>query len=81
MYALTTSGGILRLADNAFIPADITNSDYTMYLQWLNESTVVDPAAPIAEVVSVDAELLNAAFPANVDLMEPETATIDITAE
>jgi len=81
MYALTTSGGILRLADNAFIPADITNSDYTMYLQWLNESTVVDLAAPIAEVVSVDAELLNAAFPANVDLMEPETATIDITAE
>jgi hypothetical protein len=36
-YQLTTTGSILRLADNAFIPPDPANTDYAAYLEWLSE--------------------------------------------
>ncbi|MCA6395481.1 MAG: hypothetical protein IM606_09855 [Cytophagales bacterium] len=35
MYKLTTSSSIIRLSDNAFIPADVGNSDYQAYLSWV----------------------------------------------
>jgi len=43
MYQLTDSSSILRLEDNALIPADETNSDYTIYLQWVEEGNEPKP--------------------------------------
>ena len=36
MYQLTSRDTILRLADNAFIPAAPGNRDYQEYLQWID---------------------------------------------
>lgn len=35
MYQLTETTTILRLADNAYIPAEPTNIDYQEYLNWV----------------------------------------------
>jgi hypothetical protein len=35
---------ICRLADNTFIPFDPDNSDYQIYLKWLEEGNVPEPA-------------------------------------
>jgi len=45
IYDSTT---ILRLTDNAFIPADPANTDYQAYLTWLGEGNVPEPADPLA---------------------------------
>jgi hypothetical protein len=34
---------ILRVADKAFIPFDIANTDYQAYLQWLSEGNTPLP--------------------------------------
>ena len=44
MYQLTTSDTILRLADNAFIPAAPGNRDYREYLEWLDAGNTPEPA-------------------------------------
>ena len=44
IYQLTSTDAILRLADGAFIPADKCNSDYTIYLQWLEDGSTPEPA-------------------------------------
>jgi hypothetical protein len=36
--------GVLRLADNAFIPFDTGNTDYQAYLAWLAEGNEPLPA-------------------------------------
>ena len=41
IYDSTT---ILRLTDNAFIPADPANTDYQAYLTWLGEGNTPEPA-------------------------------------
>lgn len=47
MYKLTLSTSILRIEDNAFIPADPDNSDYQKYLAWVAEGNTPDPADPV----------------------------------
>jgi hypothetical protein len=42
-YQLTTGNTILRLADNAFIPAAPGNRDYREYLDWLSEGNTPLP--------------------------------------
>lgn len=44
MYQLTSSDTILRLSDNAFIPAAPGNRDYREYLEWLEEGNTPLPA-------------------------------------
>jgi hypothetical protein len=35
---------ILRINDNAFVPADPANTDYQAYLKWLEEGNQPEPA-------------------------------------
>ena len=45
MYKLNqNSTSITRLADGASIPADMGNTDYASYLQWLSEGNTPEPA-------------------------------------
>jgi hypothetical protein len=48
MYKRTNSETIIRLKDNASIPADPANSDYQEYLRW-SEKNKPEPADPIPE--------------------------------
>ena len=49
MYQLTTGDTIIRLADNAFIPPDPTNTDYQQYFLWLEEGNTPLPPDPTPE--------------------------------
>jgi hypothetical protein len=44
MYQLTSGDTILRLTDNAFIPAAPGNRDYREYLDWLEAGNTPEPA-------------------------------------
>jgi hypothetical protein len=48
MYRINKSlgieNGVVRLSDNAFIPADPANTDYQEYLKWLAEGNTPLPA-------------------------------------
>ena len=44
MYKLINSTSILRLSDNAYIPADPANSDYANYLAWCAAGNIPQPA-------------------------------------
>ena len=46
MYQLTASTNILRLADNAFIPAEPTNIEYQEYLDWVAAGNTPEPYVP-----------------------------------
>jgi len=45
-YQLTSGDSIVRLTDNAFIPADPGNRDYREYLEWLDAGNTPEPAPP-----------------------------------
>lgn len=42
-YQLTQDNTIFRLEDGAFIPSDLSNSDYVIYLNWLEEGNTPLP--------------------------------------
>ena len=48
MYKLAEPVGVIRLADNAFIPQDPANTDYAAYLAWVEAGNTPEPA-PIPE--------------------------------
>jgi hypothetical protein len=45
VYQLTLSSSILRLADNALIPNDLTNRDWQVYQEWLLEGNIPQPVS------------------------------------
>lgn len=51
MYKQTNTTSIIRLSDNAFIPADPANTDFAAYQQWLSEGNTPEPAEPPSPIV------------------------------
>lgn len=55
-YQLTKDGGVIRLSDGAYIPADPTNRDYAEYLAWLGDDNeplpAPDPDIPVPHQVT-----------------------------
>ena len=66
-YQLTTGDTILRLTDNAFIPPDLANTDYAVYLEWVEAGNtpepapIVEPAAPLTTEQKLEAAGLTVA--------------------
>ena len=66
-YQLTTGYTILRLTDNAFIPPDLANTDYAVYLEWVEAGNtpepapIVEPAAPLTTEQKLEAAGLTVA--------------------
>lgn len=49
-YKLTKGAEILRLSDNAYIPADPANVDYATYLKWVAEGNTPVTAETLPEI-------------------------------
>lgn len=49
-YKLTTGISIIRILDNAYIPADPANRDYQEYLSWVKEGNTPEHAQTPDEI-------------------------------
>jgi hypothetical protein len=54
MYKLIDEKSVLRTVDNAVIPLDENNSDYTQYLVWVAEGNIAEivEGVPVQEAPS-----------------------------
>lgn len=50
MYKLTNQTAIIRVSDNAYIPADEGNSDYINYINWLELGNIPKPSDADKEI-------------------------------
>ncbi len=48
-YISNLVNGVVRIADNAFIPFDPANTDYQEYLKWLDEGNQPLPSDSVAD--------------------------------
>jgi len=46
MYKVMRKGGVKRLEDGAFIPADLRNKDWRAYQEWLKKGNNPEPPDP-----------------------------------
>ncbi len=51
MYKIVNDFVVVRLSDNAFIPADPANTDYAAFLRWLDEGNTPEPADPPPPII------------------------------
>ena len=93
MYQLTNGETIIRLKDNACIPADPRNSDYAAYLEWIKEGNTPEPVpVPTTEELAaiskatakkIQEDTLKAGCPTSlrfrVDCMDNNVADFDKT--
>lgn len=60
MYKLTNTTSIVRIEDNAIIPADLNNADFQEYQNWISKGNTPLPKdpdpAPDPKIVGVDFE-------------------------
>ena len=68
MYKLTDNNNILRISDNASIPADTANRDYAEYLEWVEEGNT--PEAADVPPEPTYKELRAAEYPSIVDQLD-----------
>ncbi len=53
MYQYTESDTIIkRLTDNAYIPCNLENPDYRLFLLWLDEGNIPTPAPVVAPEIA-----------------------------
>jgi len=76
MYQLTASTNILRLADNAFIPAESTNIDYQEYLAWVSAGNTPEPYVPPVVATPTDWDGFNQAILSNTEFNQVYAAVM-----
>lgn len=61
MYKMTSSDGVIRSSDGAFIPANPENADYQAYLAWVAAGNTPLPALSLDEQKNAQSIIVSAA--------------------